>query len=349
MFLPDCDLTLYPKLITFFGAAFTAYLFDFLIRPVVDKHIKGYTLARVKWPSPMSIASNTIGLEWFVHRMMELVYTTKDFHVFAKDCGWSGPPFRWDEERRFKLRCELDAAFFHLYLPAEANGEWRKASREEGCPYDETPEQLAELKKHFPTPRDALAYVMDTFPIARRKDEEKFDGDYRTKRVILEIYDAMQESIRTGKPYQTRLDPPPADPRVAHLSPGQRRPVGEAYELVDLLHVDLTGETVPVRLPAEWRVPGDESVEIVRFKFPAATGKPLQVGDLVILRHPALRQGDLAIAVAVGEIRSIQDQRNPQTQERVVLVLLKTAGAQVGLELPATEWDSFRPLAVKDE
>jgi len=56
---------------------------------------------------------------------------------------------------------------------------------------------------------------MDTFPIVRRKDVEKFGG-YRTKDTILEIYDAMQESIRTGQPYQTRLDPPPADPRVAH-------------------------------------------------------------------------------------------------------------------------------------
>jgi hypothetical protein len=26
----------------------------------------------------------------------------------------------------------------------------------------------------------------------------------------------MGEAIRTGKPYQTLLDPPPADPRVAH-------------------------------------------------------------------------------------------------------------------------------------
>ncbi len=34
---------------------------------------------------------------------------------------------------------------------------------------------------------------MDTFPI-----EERLDGDYRTKRVILEIYDAMAEAIRTG-------------------------------------------------------------------------------------------------------------------------------------------------------
>ncbi len=54
----------------------------------------------------------------------------------------------------------------------------------------------------------AGVYIMDTSPIVRRKDEKKYDGDYRTKRVILEIYDAMQEAIRTGHPYQTRLDPP---------------------------------------------------------------------------------------------------------------------------------------------
>jgi hypothetical protein len=31
------------------------------------------------------------------------------------------PPFRWDEDRRFLLRAELDAAFFHLYLRADVN------------------------------------------------------------------------------------------------------------------------------------------------------------------------------------------------------------------------------------
>jgi hypothetical protein len=28
---------------------------------------------------------------------------------------------------------ELDGAFFHLYLPTEANREWRIANREWGC------------------------------------------------------------------------------------------------------------------------------------------------------------------------------------------------------------------------
>ena len=41
-------------------------------------------------------------------------------------------------------------------------------------------------------------------------------AEYRTKRVILEINDALEQAVGIGKPYQTRLDPPPTDPRVAH-------------------------------------------------------------------------------------------------------------------------------------
>jgi len=153
--------------------------------------------------------------QWLLPRVLELTYTAWDLESFAQDCGWPEPPFRWDEQRRFLLRCELDAAFFYLYLPATSEGGWKPARRTEGAVHDETPEQLAELQRHFPTPRDAVAYIMDTFPIVKRKDEEKW-GEYRTKRVILEIYDAIQESIRTGRPYETRLDPPPADPRCCH-------------------------------------------------------------------------------------------------------------------------------------
>jgi hypothetical protein len=184
--------------------------------------------------------------------LLELTYTTWDIEPFAQDCirglarseieksemgldayvrrfipksisptslpPYSLPPFKWDDDRRFLIRCELDAAFFHLYLPADEGGDWRPARTADGCPYDETAAQLAELKHHFPTPRDAVAYIMDTFPIVRRKDEDQH-GEYRTKRVILEIYDAMQESMRSGRPYQTRLDPPPADPRCCHPLP----------------------------------------------------------------------------------------------------------------------------------
>jgi hypothetical protein len=32
----------------------------------------------------------------------------------------------------------------------------------------------------------------------------------------LRIYDALAEAQRSGQPYQTLLNPPPADPAVAH-------------------------------------------------------------------------------------------------------------------------------------
>jgi len=138
--------------------------------------------------------------DWLLPRALELTYTAWDLEPFAADCGWSGPPFKWDAERRFLLRCELDAAFFHLYLGTE--DEWRRQ-----------PDNLTQV---FPTPRHAIEHIMDTFPLVRRKDEEKFGGDYRTKRVILEIYDDLHKSIRAGNPFQTRLDPSPADPKCCH-------------------------------------------------------------------------------------------------------------------------------------
>lgn len=65
--------------------------------------------------------------------------------------------------------------------------------------------------------RNELAAVLESFPAMKRRDM-KTHNEYRTKRVILEIYDAMAEAKRTGVPYQTRLDPPPADPSPAHPS-----------------------------------------------------------------------------------------------------------------------------------
>ena len=152
---------------------------------------------------------------WVTWRVFELTYTAYDLQPLAEDIGWINPPFHWDEDRRFLLRCEVDAAVFHLYLPADEDGNWRPARQVDGCPYDETPDQLCALRRHFATPRDAVSYILDTFPIVRRKDEQTC-GEYRTKRKILDIYDSMREATSTGAPYQTLLDPPPADPRCCH-------------------------------------------------------------------------------------------------------------------------------------
>lgn len=126
----------------------------------------------------------------------------------ARDCGYDGPPFPWDPERRFEIRCELDAAFFHLYLPATREGQWRPARVADGNVVDETDKELAALKAHFPIPRDAVAYILVQFPIVRQKDEGKY-GRYRTKERILALYDAMQEAQHSGRAWQSALTPPP--------------------------------------------------------------------------------------------------------------------------------------------
>ncbi|MEQ2007490.1 MAG: N-6 DNA methylase [Limisphaerales bacterium] len=119
--------------------------------------------------------------DWFLPRVLELTYTAWDLEPFARDVGFDGPPFRWDAERRFLLRCELDAAFFHLY----------------GLNREDT------------------AHVMDTFPIVRKHDE-KSHGEYRTKRVILELYDQFAECAATHHAFVSPLTPPPGDPRACH-------------------------------------------------------------------------------------------------------------------------------------
>ena len=79
------------------------------------------------------------------------------------------------------MRCELDAAYFHLYG----------------------------------IERDDVDYIMETFPIVKRKDEKALE-EYRTKRVISEVYDEMGRAMESGEAYRTRLVPPPADRSVAH-------------------------------------------------------------------------------------------------------------------------------------
>ena len=42
--------------------------------------------------------------------------------------------------------------------------------------------------------RDKLAYILDTFPIVRRKNEARW-GEYRTKLMILENFEALADKF----------------------------------------------------------------------------------------------------------------------------------------------------------
>ncbi len=157
--------------LAYYAGLFNSFLFDFYIRPFVDKHIKGYTLERVPWPRIKTEDSKIISTEFIVNRVLKLSYTTSSLKLFANDCGFEGPPFQLDENFRFQLRCELDAAIFYLYGISRKDAD----------------------------------YIMDSFPIVKRKDEAEH-GCFRTKEAIFEIYDALAEAIRTGISYKTKLD-----------------------------------------------------------------------------------------------------------------------------------------------
>jgi hypothetical protein len=55
------------------------------------------------------------------------------------------------------------------------------------------------------TASDATTWttMLETVPIVKRKDEQAHSA-YRTKYVILAIYDAMQQAIETGTAYPLR-------------------------------------------------------------------------------------------------------------------------------------------------
>ncbi len=105
--------------------------------------------------------------------ILELTYTAWDLQPFARDCGDDGPPYIWDPDRRFRLRCELDAAFFHLYGVS----------------------------------RDDADYIFGTFDVLDRA-ETRSHGEFRTRRVVLECYDALAHAAATGRPYVSPLGPP---------------------------------------------------------------------------------------------------------------------------------------------
>jgi hypothetical protein len=172
-----------PKYAGALIASLSSFVLDFVARQKSSgTHLNYFSLKQLPVLAPRTYdraapwrTQETL-LQWVASRVLDLTYTAWDIEAFARDLEDDGPPFRWDEERRALVRAELDAAYFHLY----------------------------EIE------RDDMDYIMETFPIVKRHDEERF-GEYRTKRMILEAYDAMADAIRTGVSFRSIVDPPPGE------------------------------------------------------------------------------------------------------------------------------------------
>ena len=102
-------------------------------------------------------------VQLIVPRVLELTYTSDELEGFANGLGFDGPPFRWDDERRHCLRCELDAIFAHMYGLTRSDLEWI-------------------LDAQAPS---------SSFPSLKQNEMRAF-GEYRTQRYVLEAFDLLE-------------------------------------------------------------------------------------------------------------------------------------------------------------
>lgn len=132
-----------------------SFVFDYIVRQKIGGvTLNFFIIKQLPVLNPNNYSTDFV--EFISPKVLELTYTSYDLKPFAEDCDYNSSPFIWDEERRFLVRCELDAAYFHLY----------------GIRLED------------------VNHIMDTFTTVKRKDEEKY-GEYRTKHVIVEIYNNL--------------------------------------------------------------------------------------------------------------------------------------------------------------
>jgi hypothetical protein len=158
-------------------ANWNSFAFDFVARQKVGgTHLKYFTMRQLPMLSTEVVAQSSLWgpdqlSDWISLRVMRLSLDNVEMHGLADDYGCEMTDLPWEPKLRAHTRAELDAAFFHLYG----------------------------------IEREDVDYIMETFPIAKRKDIAAH-GEFHTKRLILEIYDAMAEAERTGVPYSSPLD-----------------------------------------------------------------------------------------------------------------------------------------------
>lgn len=152
-------------------------------------------------------------LDFIVPRVLELTYTSHAMEPFARDLGYDGPPFKWDEERRALLRAELDAWYANAY----------------GLTRDEL--------RYILDPADVVGpdYPSETFRVLKER-EIKECGEYRTQCLVLEAWDRMY-----GEETQTAVQQISAN---ALATPPNVQPQNIAmFAIMDVMQV--MGQNVP--------------------------------------------------------------------------------------------------------
>jgi hypothetical protein len=145
-----------------------ALTFDFVARQKIGgNNLPLYALCQLPVLRPDFYSAQR--LEFVAMRTLELTYTSHSLAPFARDLGYEGPPFTWDEDRRAHLRADLDAFYARAY----------------GLTRDEL--------RYILDPADVMGpdYPSETFRVLKEKEIRQFD-EYRTRRLVLSAWDRME-------------------------------------------------------------------------------------------------------------------------------------------------------------
>ncbi len=181
--LPDAP----PRKAACLAANLSALPFDFVVRQKLGGTNMSHFYTKqfpVFAPSDYSDEDE----QFLVSRVLELTYTSHSMAPWAKDLGYSGAPFPWDENRRATLQAEINAFF----------------SRKYGLTRDEL--------VYILDPQEAMGedFHSVTFPGLKRNEEsDPSVGEYRTKRLVLEAWARMHPDNPT--PIQEKLNAGDAD------------------------------------------------------------------------------------------------------------------------------------------
>jgi hypothetical protein len=162
---PPSDESRYAFFAPLLQANMASLAIDYVVRQKVQStHLNYYIMEQLPFIThdKFSKKFGTKTAEQIIREdVLHLTYTAHDMQPFAQDQGFAGPPFAWDEEDRLRRRARLDAVFLHLYG----------------------------------IDRDTAAYILSTFPIVQREEEQRF-GRFRTRALV----HSYMSALAAGRP-----------------------------------------------------------------------------------------------------------------------------------------------------
>jgi hypothetical protein len=146
-----------------------AVILDYLARQKINSnHVAWFMLQQLPFAPPNAYArkfGKKSAAEIVTNDVLALTYTANDMEPFARDMGYTGKPFKWDEADRARRRARLDALYFMLYFPSGTKAEIESL-------------------------RETAHYIFSTFPIVEREDMDAH-GRYLSRDLCLAYINAL--------------------------------------------------------------------------------------------------------------------------------------------------------------